>query len=193
MLGKLGCIIALVIASQSAQAANIYVAPMRITGIPAIWITGKILPDDDKKFDAIAEKRKASVVYLSSPGGNLVAAINIGLSVRILGLDTFVGRGGDGCWSACPLIWLAGRHAIVQRNSYLGFHASSGPLGTEVMAKYLAYIGLTSAQIDYMVRTPNSDIQIATEADALALGFHPQVVLFWLWQSCRAKYCLAVP
>jgi hypothetical protein len=112
---------------------------------------------------SLMQSRKSEslfVVYLASPGGNLVAAINIGLSVR---------------------------------NSYLGFHASSGPLGTEVMAKYLAYIGLTSAQIDYMVRTHNSDIQIATEADALALGFHPQVVLFWLWQSCRAKYCLAVP
>jgi hypothetical protein len=43
------------------QAADIYVAGMRWTGIPAIW------------------KHQASVVYLISPGGSVDAAIEIGL------------------------------------------------------------------------------------------------------------------
>ena len=83
--------------------------------------------------------------------------------VRKLGLDTFVGRGSIGCWSACTLIWLSGRHAIIQRDSYLGFHAANVPEGTAMMVEFLAELGLTPAQINYMIRTPQPDIQLAME------------------------------
>ena len=112
-----------------------------------------------------------------------------------LKLDTVVGRSGIGCFSACPLIWFSGRHAIVQRNSYLGFHAANNREGSLEMAQYLSELGLTQRQISYMLRTPQPEIQLATELDALALGFRPQVVpsLFGAWRNCQAKYCLAVP
>jgi hypothetical protein len=180
---------------STTQAANIYVAGMRWTGIPAIWIQGVLLPGDEGKFAAVAAKRQTSIVYLRSEGGDVGAAIAIGRMVRKLGFDTFVGRGGRGCWSACPLIWLSGRHAIVQRDSDLGFHAANVPEGTAMMAEYLAELGLTPPQINYMLRTPQPGIQMATEADARALGFRVQQVpsLLGAWQSCQAKYCLAVP
>lgn len=115
--------------------------------------------------------------------------------VRNLGFDSFVGRAGGGCWSACPLIWLSGRHAIVQRDSYLGFHAANMPAGTAMMAEYLAELGLTPPQINYTLRTPQPDIRLATETDARALGFHVERVpsLLGAWRSCQSKYCLAVP
>lgn len=192
-------IIALVAAivgqSSTAGAADIFVGGMRWTGIPAIWIQGRILPGDESTFAAVAAARQASVVYLTSEGGNVDAAIAIGRMVRKFGLDTFVGRGGSGCWSACTLIWLSGRHAIIQRNSYLGFHAANPPEGTAMMAGYLSELGLTPAQINYMIRTPQPDIQLAMEWHARALGFQWQTVpsLFGGWRSCQAKYCLAVP
>jgi hypothetical protein len=181
--------------SGTARAADIFVGGMRWTGIPAIWINGIIVAGDEHKFAAAVATRQASVVYLGSPGGNVEAAIAIGRAVRKLGHDTFVGRGGTGCSSACPLIWLAGRHAIVQRNSYLGFHAANALAGTAMMAEYLVELGLTQAQINYMLRTPQPDIQLASEWDARALGFRWQKVpsLFGGWRSCQAKYCLAVP
>jgi hypothetical protein len=177
------------------QAADIYVAGMRWTGIPAIWIDGQIDPGDERKFAAVVRRHQASVVYLTSPGGDIGAAIEIGRMVGAGKLDTFVGRGGNGCWSACTLIFLSGRRCIIQRNSYLGFHAANVPEGTEAMLAYLRELGLTLAQINYMIRTPQPEIQLAMEWHARALGFHYQEVpsLFGGWQSCRAKYCLAVP
>lgn len=178
-----------------AQAAEISIDEMR-WGIPAIWITGNIEAGDEQKFAAVAATHQASVVRLGSPGGNVEVAIAIGRMVRKLGLDTVVIRRSIGCLSACPLIWLSGRHAIVERNSYLGFHAANRPEGTAIMARYLAELGLSQQQINYMLRTSQPDIQLATEADAVALGFRPQVVSSWFgaWRSsCQAKYCLAVP
>jgi hypothetical protein len=178
-----------------AQAADIYVAGMRWTGIPAIWIQGRIVLGDERTFAAVAATHQASVVYLGSEGGSIDAAIAIGRMVRKFGLETFVGRGSIGCWSACTLIWLSGRHAIIQRDSYLGFHAANIPEGTAMMAEYLSELGLTPAQINYMIRTPQPDIQLAMEWHARALGFQYDKVpsLLGGWRSCQAKYCLAVP
>lgn len=197
----IAALVAAIIVGQScvARAANIFVAGMRWTGIPAIWIEGPIARGDEITFAAVtaaaAAAHQVPVVYLTSEGGDVEVAIAIGRIVRKEGLDTFVGRGGMGSWSACPLIWPSGRHAIVQRNSYLGFHAANLPEGTAIMAEYLAELGLTQRQINYLLRTPQPGIQLASEADALALGFRPQVVpsLLGAWRSCQAKYCLAVP
>lgn len=177
------------------RAADIYVAGMRWTGIPAIYIMGEIVPGDEGTFATAVRSRQASVVYLNSPGGVVDTAIELGRMVRASGLDTFIGRASDGCFSACTLIWLSGRRAIIQRNSYIGFHAANTLEGTEKAAAYLAELGLTPAQINYMLETPQPDIQIGMELHARALGFHYQEVssLFGAWRSCQAKYCLAVP
>ena len=174
---------------------DIYNGSMRWTGIPAIRIEGPILPYDDEKFAAVAARRQGSVVYLSSPGGSIGAAILIAEQVRKLGLDTFGGRGGQGCSSACPLILLAGRHVIIQRGTPIGFHASNVAEGTQVMAEYLADLGLTPKQINYLLSIPNDTMWFPTPADAAAMLLRWQTVssLFGAWQSCQAKYCLAVP
>jgi membrane-bound ClpP family serine protease len=178
-----------------AQAAQIFIGGMAWTGLPAIKIYGQIVAGDEQRFAVTAATRQSSVVVLNSPGGDVDTAIAIGRMVRDLKFDTFVGRGGSGCWSACPLIWLSGRHAIVQRNSDLGFHAANVPAGTATMAQYLTELGLTPQQIRYILSTPQPDILLGTEKDARALGFHWQTVpsLFGGWRSCQAKYCVAVP
>ncbi len=125
-------------------------------------------------------------------------AIRIGRMVRAKGFDTRITIYG-GCASACTLIWLSGRHAIVQRNSLLGFHAASlngqySPEGTAIVADYLREIGMTAGQIDYMTSAAPSDVQWATEGDALALGFRVQVVpSLGGWNSCNWRFCLAIP
>ena len=63
------------------------------------------------------------------------------------------------------------------------------------MAKYLADLGLTPKQINYLLSIPNDTMWFPTPADAAAMGLRWQTVssLFGAWQSCQAKYCLAVP
>jgi membrane-bound ClpP family serine protease len=178
-----------------AQAANIYNGSMVWTGIPAIKIEGPIVPGDEEKFAAVAARRQGSVVVLSSPGGSVGAAILIGQQVRELGLDTFAGRAGEGCSSACPMILLSGRHVVIQRGTPIGFHAATGPEGTQAMAEYLSFLGFTARQINKLLSIPNDQGWFPTPADAAAMGFSWQTVpsLFGGWRSCQAKYCLAVP
>jgi hypothetical protein len=161
---------------------------------PRNLIRGLIEYGDEEKFAAVAALHRASVVNMQTPGGNIPAAIAIGRMVREHKLDTFLGRGGQ-CSSACPLILLSGRHVIVQQYSILTFHAANMPEGTMMMAMYLDEIGLTPRQIDYMLRTPPPGFQMASPADARALGFQFDKVssLFGMWRNCQTKYCLAVP
>jgi hypothetical protein len=94
------------------------------------------------------------VVVLSSPGGSVGAAILIGIQVQKLGLDTFAGRANEGCSSACPMILLSGRHVIIQRGTPIGFHAATGPAGTQAMAEYLSFLGFTARQINRLYPGP---------------------------------------
>jgi hypothetical protein len=64
-----------------------------------------------------------ALVFLGSAGGNVVAAIGIGRIIRAKDYTTFIDRSSGEYTSACTSIWVSGVHAVVQRNSYLGFHA----------------------------------------------------------------------
>ena len=58
---------------------------------------------------------------MSGAGGSLVVAFQIGKRIKELGPTTVVHTGGI-CASSCTMIWMAGRHAIIERNSELIFH-----------------------------------------------------------------------
>ena len=187
-------------AITSAQAAEVSTKPSLTLGGTIIFVNGDIVPGDERQFRAVAESVSSDVpVVLRSRGGNVLAAMAIGRTIKARGLTTFVGR-ADYCESACGLIWLAGRHAVVQRNSALGFHATAlngqpSPQGDTLVDYYLREIGMSRSEIAYILGTPQPSIQWATEADAAALGIHPQVVPSSLgaWRGCRADYCLAIP
>jgi hypothetical protein len=118
--------------------------------------------------------------------------------IRARGIMTLVRR-SDICASACTLIWLSGRHAVIQRNAYLGFHAPALPNGehsaerTAYVASYLRELGFTPTQ--YAVGTPQPFMHVAMESDAPALSIHLRVVssLFGAWRNCAARFCLAIP
>jgi hypothetical protein len=168
-----------------------------------INLSGPILHGDDVEFKAVADKISGdAVVILNSRGGYIVPAINIGRMVRDRGFSTLVTVPTGPCASSCTYIWLAGRHSIVQRNSILAFHAPSlfghaTPEGSAFVAAYLRQLGLTEDQILYAIGTPPQMAQVAMEADAAALGIHPQMIpldgLLGGWKACKSKYCLVLP
>jgi hypothetical protein len=104
------------------KAADIGSVPIATGGI-FIHIDGDIAPGDEEIFSAlkISDPDK-SLVWVSGAGGSLVVAFLIGKQIRKLGLTTVVNTGA-GCASSCAMIWMAGRHAIIERNSELVFHA----------------------------------------------------------------------
>jgi hypothetical protein len=111
-----------------------------------------ITQEDLATFTALADTQKnPALVFLDSPGGQLAAALEIGLIIKRRGFSTLVDH--TRCQSACALIWLAGKHRYMTSSSMLGFHAStdnrtsqiSGP-GNAMIGTYLYQLGITNWQ-----------------------------------------------
>jgi hypothetical protein len=188
------------VATSAAQAADIHVGTYFFGGGSRIRIQGEIVAGDEARFRQVLATAPAdAVVSLNSRGGAVVPAIAIGREIRARGLTTVVAK-LDVCASACTFIWLAGKHSIVQRDAFPGFrgvavNGNPSPEGNAFVASYLREIGMTPAQINYALSTPQPAIQVASEADAMALGIHLQPVpsLLGAWRACSARFCLAIP
>ena len=81
------------------------------------------------------------------------------------------------CASGCALIWLAGVRRYVWTTAKIGFHRAFDPVigaqsevGNEMIAKYLAGLGLSNEAIAYMTSASPSDMRWLHSADAKRLG-----------------------
>jgi hypothetical protein len=93
-------------------------------GTEGIYVTGEIQLGDDAVFRRIADRFPDAVVFLESPGGTVIPALEIGRLARERGYRTAVLAGGT-CASSCALIWLAGAPRYLEPGGRVGFHASS--------------------------------------------------------------------
>jgi hypothetical protein len=180
----LGAVVAVGLASP-AQAADMWIKPAMssqgqpIAGRFEIFISGEIKPYDHAKFFDLTKNLLPTTndifndhfVNLNSPGGNLVAGLNIGLRIHENQWDTKVSSGNE-CSSVCGMMWLAGRFNYVRTDSFIGFHAaynSNGNVsssGNALAGAYLHEIGLNYQAIRYLTETPPNKIERLTEYTA---------------------------
>lgn len=193
------------LAAFAASAEAAYIAPR-----PSMWggmfidLAGEIAPGDEQTFAAVAKTMTdpaQTVVLLNSRGGDVVTALRIAMIVRDRGFTTRL-IAKHLCASACPIIWFSGRHAEIQIRSRLIFHVpydartgEASPLAIEAIVEYLQTVGLTERQARLLITAaPPSGGWMATVPAGYALGFNPQIISsLWGWNSCTAKFCLAVP
>jgi hypothetical protein len=126
-VGLLGRICAAAVAWAALGAAPASAAVEHSTlegGVEAIYITGEIALGDYAVFRDIADQYPDAVVFLESPGGTVIPALEIGQLVRERGYRTVV-LAGSTCTSSCALIWLAGAPRHLESGGQVGFHASS--------------------------------------------------------------------
>jgi hypothetical protein len=185
-----------------AHAAEMYVSA-RWFGGTIIHIDGTINFGDEKKFAAFTHYDPATtIVQLDSLGGSVVSAVEIGRMIWARGYTTVLMK-QNVCSSACTLIWLSGRHSIIQRYTPLCFHEafdnrtgqSNEDANSYIMA-HLKTVGLTDRQASALVHAaPPSSARCATEWWASQLGFTPQIVTSILGghRACQAKFCLSMP
>lgn len=149
-----------------------------------ISISGQFLPGDEKVFANIALQVSKGAVALSSPGGNVIAAIEIGKAIRIKEFSTLVGQNVE-CASACGLVWLAGNRRYVHPEARIGFHAAyetqSGQaresgVGNALVGAYLNQLGLPQSAIIYLTSSPPDDMQWLPLRDAKAYGIDLEIV-----------------
>ena len=134
------------------KAADISHTPIGDGSAGFIVVAGELNQGDEKKFNLIAQRYTKGAVLFVSPGGDLIAGIEIGRIIRLRNFATGVAP-KTRCTSACALAWLGGTQRFLSSTSLIGFHAASvvvkdrareSGLGNAIVGAYLTTLGLPS-------------------------------------------------
>lgn len=167
-------------AAAALPAAAAEITPHDIPGESATFIAieGELRLGDEKRFANIAIGVENAIVGFSSPGGNLIAGIEIGKAIRMKEFSTIVLAEFD-CSSACALAWLGGARRFMEPRSMIGFHAArnlndrecaADSVGNALVGAYLNQLGLRQSAIAYITEMSPCDVQWLTVAAARQHG-----------------------
>jgi hypothetical protein len=176
-LGKVAIVLWLGI-PLSARAAEFSKSPSPNGGPDIIFAVGELTLGDENKFINVALSTGNAIVVFQSPGGNLVAGIEIGKAIHLKGFSTFVPDTVQ-CASACALAWLGGRVRFMSNTARVGFHAvyvddggqaAISSAGNALVGAYLNQLGLSASAIIYITGAPPQGMQWLNFADAQRHG-----------------------
>ena len=177
--------LAFLLISLSATAAEIQAVPEPSKGVVIISVYGDIESGDDLKFINIALPIEKGVVLFNSNGGNLLAALGIGRTIRLKEFWTTVPNKSV-CASACGLAWLAGVRRFVDESARVGFHAAyvqnNGETqetgsGNALTGAYLNQLGLTQSAIYYVTQAAPQDMNWLTAELAKEVGIEMTILV----------------
>ena len=174
------------LASGSAASVSAAVQHAPLEGGPeGIYLTGEILEPDQAAFEELAGRYPNAVVFLESPGGSLLPAIEIGKLVRQKGFATVV-LDQSTCTSACALIWLAGTPRHIEGAGHLGFHASYSEeggrlvetgVGNAIVGHYLSQLDLSERAVIFATSASPYEINNLTASNSgeAEIGFETSI------------------
>ncbi len=158
-----------------AAAAEISVLESGPNLVPTVIIRGKLEKGDGIEFERKAGKLTRALVLLSSPGGSVAEALQIGAIIRTQRLATTV---ADECSSACGLIWLSGVRRYYNPGVRIGFHAAyvvrdgkpvETGMGNAEIGSFLTHLGLNVQAIRFITAAPPNGIRWLSLQDAKRL------------------------
>ena len=164
--------------------AQIEVDPASPKEFPTILISGILEDGDDKKFTALALDMDKAVVLFESPGGNLLAGLNIGRAIRLKEFLTAVDTGKE-CASACGLAWLGVIKRYAHPDASIGFHAAyienngqatETGAGNALVGAYLNQLSLPQSAIVYLTSAPPHDMQWLPLKEARNYGIDLEII-----------------
>jgi hypothetical protein len=165
--------------NASSFAASISLAPLDNDPSHAIvLVEGDLLPSDDAAFRAHVGRLTKAIVGFKSDGGNLLAGIAIGKTIRLKSFATAV-LDGERCASACALAWLGGAPRLMGTSAYVGFHAAYVEkdgrameigVGNALVGSYLTQIGLSENAVIYITAAAPTEVRWLTLRDAEKIG-----------------------
>ena len=152
----------------------------------------------DGYIDALAANRLGALVakrgiteadvYFNSPGGSLIAGMEVGRLLRQRGYDTHVGKRttdvheliGGVCYSACPFAYAGGVRRYLEFDSVLGVHraenrvplpdgSSFEKLVSQQATEYLLAMGVSPELFAIMSQVPHDEIRGLTRGEARRL------------------------
>lgn len=165
-----------------------------------IYLEGEIDAGAPARLAPVLKRAQSSGadVYLDSPGGSLLAGMEIGRMLRRAGASTYVGNGvtkfdsrtsklgrfeplPGGCYSSCSLAFLGGIYRYMNEGSRYGVHrfsstAGPSPLDLEsaqvisaAVGTYIREMGVSSELFDLMVQAGKDSIRLLTPTELTQL------------------------
>ena len=145
---------------------------------PVVIVGGEIQYGDEKEFVKKTLNLDEAVVVFHSPGGNVVAAIEIGKAIRLKEFYTYVPKDML-CASACAISWLGGTKRFMSKDARIGFHAAyklrdgqaaESGLANALIGGYLNSIGLPQRTIAYVTSADPNSMQWINYEEATKYG-----------------------
>ena len=177
--------LAVQLACTGARAAEIKLMRFPKAGLSMIAVIGEITQEDGQRFSEVAARVQGrGVVAFASPGGSLIAGLQIGQVTRLHHFATYVADGVV-CASACAFAWLSGAPRMMQEHSRIGFHAAfvetggakvESGVGNALAGAYLNNLQLSFEAIVYVEQAHPDEITWLTIADANRLGITVRVL-----------------
>ncbi|MAM35517.1 MAG: hypothetical protein CMH28_10635 [Micavibrio sp.] len=177
-LVKITFIIFILILPCFSEASEIFTGPIPHTSSNYIVISGEIRPNDEIRFNQIAQNISNGVVVLASPGGSVIPALEIGKIISERGFKTMV-PDNTLCASSCALIWIAGKEKFLDDSSVLGFHAAhifkegiayESGVGNALIGAYLNDLGLSTKAIIFITTAPPEGIAVLDKKTGIDVG-----------------------
>jgi hypothetical protein len=165
----------LVLNNKVAKSAEINATPVPgLVDTAMITLSGVMVESDNEQFRAAVATYPKAIVAFQSPGGSLIAGIEIGTQIRLRNYMTLVPSGVQ-CASACALAWLGGTKRLMGPGARIGFHAASvnengqaieTGAGNALLGAYLNKLGLPDRAILFVTQAHPDEITWLTMADA---------------------------
>ena len=170
----------LFVQSGTGTAAEFNVIPTG-TPISLIFVAGEIIAGDDEGFKSAVASVGRGLVVFESPGGSLIAGLEIGREIRRRGFDTGVAP-EEVCASACALAWLGGQQRYMDPFALVGFHAAYEGEGDTVRES-----GVANALVGaYFI-----ELGFSTDAIVFATSAHPEE-MSWLTLANAREFGIPV-
>jgi hypothetical protein len=196
LLTLLGLTALPVVADMPATLQVVAVAPQYPGRLPGdqrwlIYLDGPVDPGATSRVVSLilTEHITQAIVYLNSPGGSLVTAMQLGRVLREHAFDTRVGmrttdatRATAGtCHSACPFILAGGVQRSLEAGSTIGLHRAENrvPVSDNVafqrvvetqIVDYLVEMGVRAEVASIMTAVAHDQIRDLTVDEALQLN-----------------------
>lgn len=181
-VGRCFVLAGMVICTSPAQ--SLEYESFEVDGTPYLEVKGEFLPGEDiSRFVRAQQKNDARIVVFNSPGGNVSAAMQIGRTIRLLGLDAFQIRQME-CASACALAFVGGVIRYADPGS-IGVHRSSFSSGAQLgrdeavarvqegtadILAYLREMGVDPSLLEFALRYDQTDMRYLSKSEMKSLG-----------------------
>lgn len=141
-----------------------------------VQISGDMAVDDILRFKQISKSLPPqTIVRFDSPGGSVLAGIEIGKVIASSGFATSV---YDTCASSCALAWLAGAPRILAASARVGFHLAyksdmdktESGAGNALVGSYVTGLGFGDNVVRYITSAAPDEMQWLSSRDADLLG-----------------------